>query len=195
MSFESLPKGSILYIEAKDPLAMDPANNQFTYGGSTFVAPGQKYSSLVASRNILSFGDKLNTRFRRVSEHNRSEFSISTNRIERQERMANGFLRKYFVADKKQFNVSWEMLPSFRNESVDGAWAAEDLKAFYESSSGKSSFRIRINPTPFNPVNNIESGPLQDDYTYTVIFTSCNFTVVKRGIQAYWNVSITMEEV
>ncbi len=195
MSFENLPKGSILYIEATDPLAIDPANNQFVYGGATFTAPGQKYTSSVAATNILSFGDKLNTRFRRVSEHNRSEFSISTNRIEKQERMANGFLRKYFVADKKQFNVSWEMLPSFRNESVDGGWAAEDLKTFYESSSGKSSFRIRINPTTFNPVSNIETGPLQDDYTYTVIFTSCNFTVVKRGIQAYWNVSITMEEV
>lgn len=195
MSFENLPKGSVLYIESIDPLAINPANNQFVYGGATFTAPGQKYTASVAATNILSFGDRLNTRFRRVSEHNRSEFSISTNRIEKQERMANGFLRKYFVADKKQFNVSWEMLPSFRNESVDGGWAAEDLKAFYESSSGKSSFRIRINPTTFNPVSNIESGPLQDDYTYTVIFTSCNFTVVKRGIQAYWNVSMSMEEV
>lgn len=197
MSFQNLPKGSVLYIESTDPLAMDPANNQFVYGGATFTAPGQKYSTAVASRNILAFADKLNTKFRRVSEHNRSEFSISTNRIEKQERMANGFLRKYFVADKKQFSLSWDMLPSFRNESVDGAWAAEDLKSFYESASGKTSFRIRINPGPFDQVLNLEQsgGVLQDDYTYTVIFTSCNFTVVKRGIQAYWNVSITMEEV
>jgi len=194
MSFENLPKGSILYIESVDPLAMNPANNEFTYGGSVFTAPGQKYSSTAATRNSLAVADKLLTKFRRVSEHNRSEFSISTNRIERQERMANGFLRKYFVADKKQFNVSWEMLPSFRNESVDGAWAAEDLKAFYESSKGKTSFRIKINPTTF-AISTIEGGSLEDDYTYTVIFTSCNFTVVKRGIQAYWNVSITMEEV
>lgn len=194
MSFENLPKGSILYIESTDPLAINPANNQFTYGGSTFTAPGQNYSSTVATRNSLAVADKLLTKFRRVSEHNRSEFSISTNRIERQERMANGFLRKYFVADKKQFNVSWEMLPSFRNESVDGAWAAEDLKTFYESSKGKTSFRIKINPTTF-AISTIEGGSLEDDYTYTVIFTSCNFTVVKRGIQAYWNVSITMEEV
>lgn len=197
MSFETMPKGSILYIESTDPLAINPSNNEFTYGGSTFIAPGQKYSASVATTNTLSLSDKTNTKFRRVSEHNRSNFSISNNRIERQERMANGFLRKYFIADKKQFSLSWEMLPSFRNETVDGAWAAEDLKNFYESSKGRSSFKIRINPSTFNPIINIENlnAPLQDDYTYTVIFTSCNFAVIKRGIQAYWDVSITMEEV
>lgn len=196
MSFENLPKGSVLYIEATDPLAMEVANNQFTYGGSTFTAPGQKYSAAAASRNFLTVGDKFNTIFRRVSEHNRSEFNMGTIRIEQQQRMANGSLRKYFVADKKTFNVSWSMLPSFRNEAVDGAWAAEDIKAFYESSTGQGSFRIKINPTPF-AVSNIEQsdGVLADDYTYTVVFTSCNFTVVKRGLQTYWNVDLSMEQV
>lgn len=197
MSFQQLPKGSVLYINATDPLAMNPANNQFSFNGTTVTAPGQQYSSSVASRNFLAFADKLNFKYRRVSEHNRSEFSISTNRIEQQQRMANGHLRKYHVADKKQFNLSWEMLPSFRNETVDGAWGAEDLKAFYEGSLGKSSFNIRINPAPFDPATYIEqtNAAFQDEYTYTVIFTSCNFTVVKRGIQTYWTVSMTMEEV
>ncbi len=196
MSFENLPKGSILLIKAADPLAIDPANNQFTYGGATLTAPGQRYLSSVASRNFLAFSDKTNTKFRRVSEHNRSEFNVGTIRIEQQQRMANGTLRKYHVADKKSFNVSWSMLPSFRNETADGGWAAEDLKAFYESSAGKRSFDIKINPGPFSPtLVEDSSGSLVDDYTYTVVFTSCDFVIVKRGLQTYWNVSISMEQV
>jgi len=196
MSFENLPKGSILLINAADPLAMDPANNQFSYGGATLTAPGQKYLSSVASRNFLTFSDKTNTKFRRVSEHNRSEFNIGTIRIEQQQRMANGTLRKYHVADKKSFNVSWLMLPSFRNETADGGWAAEDLKAFYESSAGKGSFDIKINPGPFSTtLVEDSSGSLVDYYTYTVVFTSCDFVIVKRGLQTYWNVSISMEQV
>lgn len=199
MAFENLPKGSILYIEAKDPLAIDTGTttNNFSFGGATLSAPGQRYTSSVASRNKLSYSDINNMKFRRVSEHNRSEFSISPIRIEQQTRMANGYMRKYFTAEKKQFSLSWDMLPSYRNETVDGAWGAEDLKYFYESSAGRGSFRIRINPTVLTPATYLEdsSSQLLDDYTYTVVFTSCNFTVAKRGIQPYWNVSMTLEEV
>jgi hypothetical protein len=34
------------------------------------------------------------------------------------------------------------MLPSFRNETVDGGWGAEDIKNFYESTAGRGAFRI-----------------------------------------------------
>jgi len=197
MAFETLPKGSVLYIQASDPLAMDPANNQFSYKGSIFTAPGQTYLNSVSARNFLNFNDKTNSdRYRRVSEHNRSEFNMGNVRIEQQARMSDGTLRKYFVADKKTFSCSWNMLPSFRNETVDGGWAAEDLKAFYESSKGQGAFNIKINPTPFN-VSNLEQsdGVLSQYYTYSVMFSSCSFTVIKRGLQTYWNVDLSMEQV
>ena len=196
MSFQKLPKGSILLIEALDPLAIDTANNQFEFGGTTLTAPGNKYSSLVAATNLLSYANKTQKRFRRVSEHNRSEFNEKTLRIEQNQRMANGLLRKYYVADKKQWDISWTMLPSYRNETTDGGWGAEDIKQFYESSDGKGSFRIKINPTVFSTELIEQSdGVLADDYTYTVVFTSCDFTVVKRGLQTYWNVKLSMEQV
>lgn len=184
MSFEIMPKGSILQIKAKDLLYMNPSNKQFTYPGnsSATTATGQNYNSSAATLNNLTDSQKNNYVFRRVSEHNRSEFSVGTNRIEQQTRMANGTMRKYFVADKKIFDVSWSMLPSFRNETVDGAWGAEDLKAFYESADGQKEFEIKIDSYPASN-------------TYTVVFTNCNFVVVKRGLQAYWNVNITMEQV
>lgn len=196
MSFQKLPKGSILLIEAVDPLAMDPSNNQFQFGGATLTAPGNKYSSSVATQNFLSYSDRTQKMFRRVSEHNRSEFNERTLRIEQAQRMANGLLRKYYVADKKQWDISWSLLPAYRNETTDGAWGAEDIKAFYESSDGQGSFRIKINPTVFSPsLIEQSNGTLSDDYTYTVVFTSCDFTVVKRGLQTYWNVKLSMEQV
>ena len=196
MSFQNLSKGSILYIEALDPFAIDPADNSFEYKGTNVIAPGNKYTSAVATKNGLAVGNKTNLRFRRVTEHNRAPLSLNTERIESGQRMSNGTLRKYFVADKLNVNVSWEMIPSFRNETVDGGWGAEDLKNFYESAAGRGAFRIKLNPTVFSTdLVEQSDGALADDYTYTVMFTSCDFTVVKRGLQPFWSVNISLEQV
>jgi hypothetical protein len=196
MSFQNLSKGSILYIEALDPLAIDPATNTFNYKGATVTAPGNTYTAATATANGLSLSSANSLRFRRLTEHNRSPLSINTERIESSQRMANGTLRKYFIADKLNLSVSWEMVPSFRNETVDGAWGAEDIKSFYESSAGRGPFRIKINPTVFSTSLVEQSdGALADDYTYTMAFTSCDFTVIKRGLQPFWSVSISLEQV
>jgi len=195
--FQNLSKGSILYIQAPDPLAIDTANNTFDYKGVNIPAPGNTYDSHTAAKNGLATSDKTTaTKFRRVTEHNRDPISISTNRIENVQRMSNGTLRKYFIADKLNLSISWEMIPSFRNETVDGGWGAEDLKTFYESAAGQGAFLIKLNPTVF-PVDMIEesSGLLANKYTYNMMFTSCDFTVIKRGIQPFWSVNISMEQV
>lgn len=152
-----LPRGAILQIEAKDPLAATPVN---------------------------SLG------WRNVTEHNRSELSVDSLRIEQIQRMSNGTLRKFHIADKKRFGVSWSMLPTYRTLTVDGYWGAEDLRTFYASDEGKATFRIRINFAK-NGTDQSSSGYEE----YTVSFTDCSFVVVKRGIQTHWNVSMTMEEV
>ena len=196
MSFQNLSKASILYIEALDPFAIDTATNSFSYKGATVVAPGNTYTSPVANLNGLSFSSSNSLRFRRLTEHNRQPLSLNTERIESVQRMANGTLRKYFIADKLTLSVSWEMIPSFRNETVDGAWGAEDIKNFYESTAGRGTFRVKINPTVFSPSLVEESdGALADDYTYTMAFTSCDFTVLKRGLQTFWSVNISLEQV
>lgn len=129
-------------------------------------------------------------KYNKVSEHNRSQFDISSERIEKQQRMSNGTLRKYFVADKKTFTLSWDMLPSYRTLTVDGAWGAEDLRTFYSSAQGQSSFNIRVNLAKDG--TNQESANYEE---YVVVFSNCNFTVLKRGMQPFWNVSITLVEV
>ena len=152
-----LPRGSILYIEAKDLLASTP--------GTTKT-------------------------WNKVTEHNRSALELSTERIEKVVRTSNGTLRKNHIADKRKFQLSWDMLPSYRTLTVDGGWGAEDLRSFYFGDEGKQSFNIRVNLA--------KAGTDQSSSgfeSYTVIISSCNFTVVKRGLQPHWNVSLSLDEV
>lgn len=126
----------------------------------------------------------------KLTEHNRGEIPIDTERIEQSQRMGNGSLRKFFVADKKKFSVSWNMLPGTRNYTVDGQWGALDLIEFYKSSEGQSTFDIRLNFAK-NGSSQESSGFEQ----YTVSFTSFNATLVKRGLVPFYNVSMSMEQV
>lgn len=150
----SLPRGSVLLIEAVDAL-----------------------------------GDNT-SKWNKVTEHNRSEFSINPKRIENVKRMSNGSLRKYFVADKKEFSLSWDMLPSYRTLTVDGGWGAEDLRQFYSSSAGQSTFNIRVNIAKDG--SNQESANYE---SYTVSIVSATFILQKRGLQPHWSVSLSLEEV
>jgi hypothetical protein len=126
----------------------------------------------------------------KVTEHNRSDIAIAIDRIEKVTRTSNGTLRKNYVADKIKFSLSWSMLPSYRTLTVDGAWGAEDLRTFYLSDEGKDAFKIRINLAK-NGSDQTSSGYEE----YNVVFGGCNFSVVKRGLQPHWNVSIELEEV
>lgn len=153
----SLPRGSILWIEAKDLLATTP--------GTTKT-------------------------WNKVTEHNRSPLEISIERIEMSTRTSNGTLRKNHIADKRSFSMSWEMLPSYRDLTVDGGWGAEDLRQFYLSDDGKKTFNIRIN------LAKTGSDQSSSGYeSYTVSFSNCSFSVLKRGLQPHWSVSLTMDEV
>ena len=153
----TLPRGSVLWIEAIDLLATPPGTIKT---------------------------------WNKVTEHNRSPIDLNVERIERVVRTSNGTLRKNHIADKRSFSMSWDMLPSYRTLTVDGGWGAEDLRQFYLSADGKKTFNIRINLA--------KTGSDQSSSgfePYTVSLSNCNFTVVKRGLQPHWNVSLTMDEV
>lgn len=126
----------------------------------------------------------------KITEHNRSGLELSPERIEKIVRTANGTLRKNHIADKKKFQLSWEMLPSYRTLTIDGGWGAEDLRTFYYSDEGKQSFNIRINLAKTG-LDQSSSG----FESYNVIISGANFTVVKRGLQPHWNVSLSLDEV
>jgi hypothetical protein len=140
--------------------------------------------------DAVANGGNGSAKWNTVTDHNRGPFTVSHNRIQQTQRMSNGTLRKFFIADKKSFSISWDLVPSYRTETADGYWGAEDLRTFYESTIGKGTFDIRINYAK-NGASQASSGY----ESHTVSFTDCTFNLVKRGIQAHWNISISMEEV
>jgi hypothetical protein len=144
----------------------------------------------IEAKDKLATPEGTTKTWNKVTEHNRSDIAISIDRIEKVTRTSNGTLRKNYVADKRKFSLSWSMLPSYRTLTVDGAWGAEDLRTFYLSDEGKDAFKIRINLAK-NGSDQTSSGYEE----YNVVFGGCNFSVVKRGLQPHWNVSIELEEV
>jgi hypothetical protein len=128
----------------------------------------------------------------KLSEHNRAAVSVDIDRIEKTQRMSNGFLRKIWTADKKTVSVSWSNIPTYNTLTVDGGMGAQDIRDFYLN-KGKGTFKIKIS---YNAVAG-------RDEVFLASFTSCNFTVSKRNIrstmasvpQEFWDVSLSLEEV
>jgi hypothetical protein len=117
----------------------------------------------------------------KLTEHNRQPVNINVERIENSRRMANGTLRKYYVADKRTFSTSWSMLPNLATNTIDGGWAQSDLATFYANNTGSFNMRIKNIDGTYQP--------------YVVAFTSFQPEILKRGIDTFYNLSIEMTEV
>lgn len=133
-----------------------------------------------------------------LSEHNRAPITMSYTRIEKTQRMSNGTLRKFHIADKRRINVSWSSLPSFATFTVDGGYGALELKAFYEGSAAKGANALSGRNT-FDVT--IKTGATTE--TIEMSFTSFSCDMIKRNIhnvpgdtpQEFWSVSLSLEEV
>lgn len=134
------------------------------------------------------------TTFKKITDHNRTPLSISVERFERKQRMANGTLRRYSVAKKRTWSASWDMLPS-RNDAAggittaDGGWAGKDIENFHNSTDGAFRMRLRAGR---DSEKAITDGTIEE---VTVMITDFSKEVVKRGVVDFWNLSITLEEV
>ena len=60
-----------------------------------------------------------NTNWYYITDHNREQIDISNELIEHAQRMANGRMRKYVIANKRKFSTSWKDLPSNPTNVVD----------------------------------------------------------------------------
>lgn len=116
----------------------------------------------------------------KITDHNRSPVSIATERIETKKRMANGTMRKYVVADKRTFSVSWTDLPHSAGYTVDGFWGGREIEKFHADHPG--NFILKLN----NGDGKIE--------TVTVMFSEISKEYKKRGMFDFWDISVTMEE-
>lgn len=157
-----------------------------------------------------------------LSDHNRSEISISQQRIETRQRMINGTMRSYHIADKTTLSVSWNNLPSRsfnRNilfgsdgkpvmpnptdyeNTVDGGAGGTELLQWYEGNSGP--FWVYL---AYDKYINFKTDNIIDDESFDhlaiyndikfMYFSSFEYTISKRGGTNFdfWNVSLALEE-
>jgi len=160
-----------------------------------------------------------------LSDDNRSPIDFRPIRIEKRERMVNGRMRSYHIADKMGIDVSWQMLPSrsfytrpdfnsttglpsvsgygrpnYLDEqyTTDGGAGGVELLDWYKNHTG--SFWVYLSYD-----NYANFGKNEDAYGHLgqynelieMFFADFQYTVVKRGGSNYdfWNVSVTLEEV
>lgn len=146
--------------------------------------------------NAIMYWHDGNT-FQKITDHGRQPLSITVERIENKQRMADGTMRRYVVAKKRSWNVSWENIPSRRNPTrngvlglttVDGGWAGEDIENFHNETDGPFKMRLRGGDDESKPVTD---GTIEE---VTVMISDYSREVEKRGIVDYWNIDITLEE-
>ncbi len=129
---------------------------------------------------IIKFIDPLTPTIKNpLTEHNRAPLSIDVERIEKSNRMANGYMRRYIVADKRTFSVSWENLPHAAINTVDGKWGGREIENWYNT---MGSFILEI----------IEGDGTRTQYN--VAFSDFSKTITKRGVYDFWTLDISLEE-
>ena len=74
-----------------------------------------------------------------LSDDNRDKIDFGTNRIEKRERMVNGRMRSYHIADKLEVSTSWNMLPS-RSYFADPDFQLNS--ATYSDGTGVSKYKL-----------------------------------------------------
>jgi len=132
-----------------------------------------------------------------ISDNNRSELAVSFERIEYKQRMINGTMRSYHVADKKNFSTSWDRLPSRKTQvteysaSSDFAGGQEMLK-WYEDHTGDFwmllVYDVDSTVSTANIKKNVEK--------VNVFFESFSYNVVERGSNLdLWNIDLSLVEV
>lgn len=181
---------SISYMNGRKkyqrPQAMLWANNPGTSSGGLYIPNGFEVGQTPAE----SENQNLLNEFMVLSDDNRSPLQFDTLRIEKRERMINGRMRSYHVADKLTLSTSWDMLPS-RSFKTKPNFNASAIPDFNNDGTPEPTFSKtredagyeygkRTPQSPNNPNDNsfveLKSTPtifeLQDTTAYSDQFTS-----------------------
>jgi hypothetical protein len=185
------------------PQAMLWSENSGTLSSGFYYPDGYEIGSDLAGVPT----DEQNT-FLILSDHNRAELAFSQERIQKRERMINGNMRAYNIADKISLSTSWQMLPSkayadnpaFDTSgltslkgttdefTVDGGAGGLELLEWYENHKGPFWVYLAYDKYDDNTKYN---------QIIQMYFTDFSYSVVKRGSTTHdlWNINLTLEEV
>lgn len=145
--------------------------------------------------NAAMFWSLDGTTWNKVSDHNRDVISMSVERIETKNRMANGTMRKYTVAKKRTWSTTWNNIPS-RNDipnsftTADGGFAGRDIENWHNTVDGPFYLMLRTGQD-----KNTDNSDIDDGQIFTVMISDFSKDVNKRGTIDLWNISISLEEV
>lgn len=155
-----------------------------------------------------------------LSDDNREPIDFSIERIEKRERMINGRMRSYHIADKLTIATSWQMLPSRSYGSVpdfdatgatslagnrsaefttDGGAGGVAMLDWYKNHQG--SFWVYLAYDNYSNFGSDDAALANNLNRYNevveVFFSDFKYSVQKRGGSNYdfWNISVTLEEV
>ena len=149
-----------------------------------------------------------------LSDHNRSDISFNTNRLENRKRMVNGHMRSYHIADKMNVSFSYNLLPSrsFSGDqsftasgqyvenlieyTADGGAGGAELLDWYSSNPGSFYMFLSYDkPQSFT----VGAYSKLDKYSdiLEVFVSDFSYNVIKRGGTNHdlWDISISLEEV
>ena len=141
-----------------------------------------------------------------LSDHNRSQIAVGGQRIENKQRMINGRMRSYFIADKVTFSVAWQRLPSRSYSSAPefgstGAYIGSGIEYTVDGGAGGSQMFQWYNDHPGEfwvylsyDKDGTDLGIYND--RRLMFFSSFEYVIEKRGATNHdlWNVSLTLEE-
>ena len=197
------------------------ANKNYMQGRMSYLKGGTRPQAMLWSNNPGTLDDGFyvpqgneGTDFIIVSDHNRSDINFSHDRIETRQRMVNGGMRSYWIADKLKVSTSWERLPSrpfdgpvefdangklitsnYISYTVDGAAGGVDMLSWYERNPG--SFYLFLSYDKYR-INGVEQYNRLQTYSQVikVYFSSFDYNVEKRsgGGFDFWSINVSMEE-
>jgi hypothetical protein len=192
------------------------ANNPGIIDSGLYVPKGLEVGQAIPENPTEE--DLLNE-FLILSDDNRSSLQFNPIRIEKRERMINGRMRSYHIADKLELSTSWNMIPSrsfASSPEFDEDGAPEDLLITGEQyttdggagglellnwyNSYKGSFFVYLaydKYTDFPDDENRYSRLGQYNEILEMYISSFTYSVEKRGRSNYdfWNISVSLEEV
>jgi len=203
------------------PQAMLWSENSGTLVSGSYVPNGLEIGQDPGSETDES---KYN-QFLILSDDNRSPLNFTNARIETRERMINGRMRSYHIADKLVLSTSWDMLPSRSYFTVpefnpttgispnngfgspvgadlqyttDGGAGGVEVLDWYENHQGPFWVYLAYDKySNFGKESDAYAHLPQYNQLIQMYFSDFNYSVVKRGGSNFdfWNISVTLEEV
>jgi hypothetical protein len=192
----------------------DPGDSN---SNSVYVPVGYEVGTNTSGINNLN--QSLVNDFIILSDDNRDALQFDTERIEQRERMINGRMRSYHVADKLTISTSWSNLPSRSYASLpsfnpttgkspsfnvnnsefttDGGAGGVEILSWYETHKG--SFWVFLSydkNTNFGTDAEAKTRLPEYSQVLEMFVSSFDYSVSKRGQNFdFWDISVTLEEV